>query len=572
MADTKTPSPAASQTASLDEVLASLEKQVDSTETLAAQTVTTPVAHVPEPTPVDTDTVITPAAPLATPELVEITPAAASSTTQDPQPIAEKPILPSFESGEQHIEASVTPQIVTPPVATAVISESPAVVAPPSTSPEVSPDTPQPSSSGRPPRKWNFKIFAAAAAVFVLMIGAVAAYVAIGQPFGSVDPRQRACNWICTNCGCGCSDNKDLYSCGNPGPIPTGDPGNVDPNQGKCTNGWVKGQSACVNGRSLVCITPGSGVQDVGCCGSGCTQSPAPTAPPSASCGTSGASCCDPFSNSGVICYNNLFCNTGTGKCQSTPPTNICGGNQGSGGVIGSMCEVYTCGNSCNRGNECTLNRQVVPCSTASLGGQCGQIDYLDSNGSYCGVKVQNCGGNCGGSTTPPSPTPTLRPSPTPTPIPTPVPACGSTCTSNSNCPSGLICSTSGSTKVCRNPSCTSATNCICPTASPTQTPSPTPTTSPSPSPTAPPLACLRITRDVQNPSLGSQVRFTCGLVTGATSYEFRYKITVNETPVGGSLQSSGNISSPLTISQPGTYKVQCRPCIGAACTAWEAW
>ncbi len=76
---------------------------------------------------------------------------------------------------------------------------------------------------------------------------------------------------------------------------------------------------------------------------------------------------------------------------------------------------------------------------------------------------------------------------PTPTPTPTPVPLCNSTCTVNTDCPSGLICNIAqGATSgFCRNQACLAATDCTC--ATPTPTPTPTPTKTPTPTPTATP-------------------------------------------------------------------------------------
>lgn len=108
--------------------------------------------------------------------------------------------------------------------------------------------------------------------------------------------------------------------------------------------------------------------------------------------------------------------------------------------------------------------------------------------------------------------------------------------------------------------------------ATPVPTPTPTATPVPTPTPTAPPLVCLNVTKDIAAPKVGDQVRFTCGTVQGATSYEFRYKVVGTATE--GTLQSSGtpNLSAPLAISAGGKYRVQCRPCVGNACTEWEAW
>lgn len=90
-----------------------------------------------------------------------------------------------------------------------------------------------------------------------------------------------------------------------------------------------------------------------------------------------------------------------------------------------------------------------------------------------------------GPSATPPIGGPNPSPSPTPSPAvtPTPVPQCNLGCTSSSQCPTSMVCyiqagQTSG---VCRNASCQSDTDCICPTTTtPGVTPSPAPSTIPS--------------------------------------------------------------------------------------------
>ncbi|MEK9143543.1 MAG: hypothetical protein AAB481_02870 [Patescibacteria group bacterium] len=71
--------------------------------------------------------------------------------------------------------------------------------------------------------------------------------------------------------------------------------------------------------------------------------------------------------------------------------------------------------------------------------GECGQIDWLDTNNNYCGVKEQNCGGSCAGTTTTTTggtttttggttTTTTNNPTATPIPTPTPTPVPGGTC------------------------------------------------------------------------------------------------------------------------------------------------
>ncbi len=67
---------------------------------------------------------------------------------------------------------------------------------------------------------------------------------------------------------------------------------------------------------------------------------------------------------------------------------------------------------------------------------------------------------------------------PTASPTPTPVPGCYGVCTTpsgQSNCPTGLTCQTVSGSNICVNPSCTSNSNCVCATATPTPTPTPTP-------------------------------------------------------------------------------------------------
>lgn len=71
---------------------------------------------------------------------------------------------------------------------------------------------------------------------------------------------------------------------------------------------------------------------------------------------------------------------------------------------------------------------------------------------------------------TPGTGTPTATPVVTPTPIPSAwVNACNGPCTVNSECASGMLCYQG----FCRNPSCTSATNCTCTIALATPTPTP---------------------------------------------------------------------------------------------------
>ena len=93
---------------------------------------------------------------------------------------------------------------------------------------------------------------------------------------------------------------------------------------------------------------------------------------------------------------------------------------QATGNQCGSSgrCRVHICDKCSNYGgslDECRSAGTEVPCSSASVpSGQCGQVDILKGDGSYCGVKQQACTGSCAGGTAPPppgnTPTPTTPP------------------------------------------------------------------------------------------------------------------------------------------------------------------
>lgn len=125
----------------------------------------------------------------------------------------------------------------------------------------------------------------------------------------------------------------------------------------------------------------------------------------------------------------------------------------------------------------------------------------------------------------PPTPTPTVKPTLTPTPKP----GCGNICQSSTDCPTGLICyqppmptcapgracTLIMPSKICRNPSCPTRTNCLC--AIPT--PTPTPIASYRPIPTASPIPT-----STPKPT----VKPIPSSVPGATP-----KLTIKPTPTG---------------------------------------
>lgn len=88
---------------------------------------------------------------------------------------------------------------------------------------------------------------------------------------------------------------------------------------------------------------------------------------------------------------------------------------------------------------------------------------------------------------------------PTPTPTSTPAASCSQSCDTNSDCESDLICSSG----MCRNPSCTGETDCVCPTSTPTTTA----TASPKPSATA--------TAEPSLPQAGTTIPTIFGLSIG---------------------------------------------------------
>lgn len=139
-----------------------------------------------------------------------------------------------------------------------------------------------------------------------------------------------------------------------------------------------------------------------------------------------------------------------------------------------------------------TPSRSPSPSPTASPVPQCNTSCTTSSNcpsTMTCYISNGSTSGNCRKSactsetdcvcaTSTPSPTPTATATVTPSPSPTtsPVAQCNSSCTSNSNCPSSMICYIpSGSTAgTCRNSQCLSETDCACavttiaPTTAPT--------------------------------------------------------------------------------------------------------
>lgn len=133
--------------------------------------------------------------------------------------------------------------------------------------------------------------------------------------------------------------------------------------------------------------------------------------------------------------------------------------------------------------------------------------------------------------TPPVTPKPTIKP--TPTPLPSSKPGCGIVCPS-AGCSAGLICYQPPMptcspnvvncvqaipAKICRNPACTTKTNCVCatPTPKPTVKPTSTPTVRPTPTPTRTPTPTIKPT---PKPGCGNICRSSTDCPTGLICYQ----------------------------------------------------
>jgi hypothetical protein len=141
---------------------------------------------------------------------------------------------------------------------------------------------------------------------------------------------------------------------------------------------------------------------------------------------------CD-ANNGGQRCNVETLCNGNSKWCWQhdascanptavpTSPPNQCPGNQQNN------CAIYECPNGCQiydgSGDpthaECRTFSRYAPCNTASASA-CGQVDYLNGSGAYCGVKPgTQCPNGIKSCSAPPATT-----TPTLTPTPTGMPAC----------------------------------------------------------------------------------------------------------------------------------------------------
>jgi len=94
------------------------------------------------------------------------------------------------------------------------------------------------------------------------------------------------------------------------------------------------------------------------------------------------------------------------------------------------------------------------------------------------------------------------------------------------------------------------------------------------PEPTPPPTGpiCLNITSDKPTPKIGDQVTFTCGKVTGVTSYDFKLVEPDGNVIIqkGQTANNPSSRSTPFKITKAGKYTAQCRICVSDKCQAFE--
>ncbi len=604
-------------TANLDDVLSSLEKQVSTgapIESAVTPAVSEPiVTEVPkavdpvvaEPV-LETTPVVT---PISNPFSVEETPIA--QVTEVKAPVAES--LPSFDSMKDH------PQVDTASMPS--FSPTPAPIA-------------EPVVTAPPKEKKSFfgglsltpKFIGAALVVALVAIGSVGAYVAFQTPKGTVNTPSQA-----TDCKINYNGTSSFtISGGCSGTITRFNGPSCPTTQTKVAEFAVSNETYSPQPPSGQCQqvdhnfsgTDNAG-KPIGAGGVCACNNPAPA---KKSCGetcTSNDQCRNPSANgAGVACISgtcqntacpghtnpgvNCDCNVALRQCGQTcsGALGLCAAGQGTCTYVNTnaaMCpwsgaQTYCAGN---------LNGYTrVSCSAGDTGGQ-----YLKGpTGKTTGFTLAEIAASC---KTVATPTPTPSPTPSPTPVTnvcvisniTVVPAPN---TSDWNHTGAFTVKNTGTTTTTFNYFLDAWTdNGLDKKGTLTLKPGETaelglgkicskwqldigcppkyddkgyvveanPSACVTPTPTAAPLVCAGITSSDASPELGSSVRFTCGTITGATSYEFRYKYSINGNPsANASLPANGNVSTPLVISQAAKYNVQCRPCIGDSCTPWEAW
>lgn len=141
-------------------------------------------------------------------------------------------------------------------------------------------------------------------------------------------------------------------------------------------------------------------------------------------------------------CESDDECSGGTLCLDNGAGVNVCRNPECSEATDCTCTIPSSCSESCTEDSDCGSGNSCVDDGTGSL--VCRNPLCTDAEDCTC-----------------------TEATPTPTPTPTPPPSCNNTCTVDAECPSSMDC-VSGS---CRNPSCSSETDCICPEVTPTPTP-----------------------------------------------------------------------------------------------------
>jgi hypothetical protein len=269
-----------------------------------------------------------------------------------------------------------TPSPTLPPLGSGIgaVETGPAAMPTVSVIPENIPQSPK--------RRFNFGMLGAIAALFVLLAGSGAAYLLTQQ---NQDVRNQAFvaggdEVICgTTSVAGCVNSAIGSSCSS------------SSGQGIC--------QVAVGDRCQCTVTSDGGVDDN-------ETSPGEDNDEIAK-GGNGEPCRDPSAQGGMACNEGLFCVNGTCSASSS---NMCGNiNDGGGGTFTGQCALHICDNQCNYGSagqgECRNFVKNGDCAAlqAELGSRCGQVDFLNDGGAYCGVKSINCSASCSPPTNPPS-------------------------------------------------------------------------------------------------------------------------------------------------------------------------
>jgi|GEM_PF-5538450 len=87
--------------------------------------------------------------------------------------------------------------------------------------------------------------------------------------------------------------------------------------------------------------------------------------------------------------------------------------------------------------------------------------------------------------------------------------------------------------------------------------------------------ACMGVTMSKQSPTVGDTVTFSCGQVSSANHYEFRVKQPDGTIQTVVATAAGNNVSQNFTVSQQGSFSVQCRVCSGSdasTCQPFESW